>query len=98
MPTQRISMVLTLCFFFSSCNASFEYEKNEHDDRYVKPKLNWAYWYADQYANSNQGVVKTDFAKIDCHLAANIIYWEPSHIQFGRDYTYDWVDKGMKYG
>jgi len=92
-------LALTLYFLYSSCNALHTYERiHKYEEKYVRPKINWISWFADQYANSNQGIIKADFSKIDCHLTPNIIYWEPTHIQFGRNQTYDWVDKGMKYG
>ncbi len=73
----RFSLALALCIFVSTCNAfsNSEYEENDHDEKYINPKLNWVYWYADYNANSNQAIVKTDFSKIVCHLTQRIAYW-----------------------
>lgn len=94
-----LSLIFILGLFYSTYNAYDYRDKEFRGHEYIiKPQISQAYWYADYYANSNQGIVKADFYKIDCHLTPNIIYWEPSLIQFGQDFTYDQVDRGMKYG
>ena len=62
----------------------------------TKPIINWAYWYADHYANRNPENPKGDFIElIDCELTPKIIYYEPTMIQWSANFTYDWVDEGI---
>jgi hypothetical protein len=58
--------------------------------------VNWAYWRNDQIFNENQSVEKSDFAMVDCDLTPNLIYWDEKHLNFGKNFVLDWIDKSYK--
>ena len=64
----------------------------------TEPKVNWAYWRNDQTFNENQSVEKSDFATVDCELTPNLIYWDEKHLNFGKNFVFDWIDQGYKNG
>jgi len=89
-------MKFLLVLFSCVCILNLCFSVDSEKEIQTKPFINWACWYADNYANRNPENPQGDFIKsIDCELTPDIIYYEPTMVQWSADFTYDWVDEGI---
>ena len=61
----------------------------------MEPKVNWEYYYSDKEFNLNPTFEKSNFARVDCILSPKIVYWEPRHIDFPKNWIFGWTDQTL---